>query len=471
MVTPEANLGTTGGAPAAPPPPAPAAAPPAAAPVDSGAAPQQPQGRQSADELLEAFDESFFSPSPDSQPSADAPPAEGQPQSAKDSEPDPEPAAPAQAVDSQDDPLAEFERRPPTREEIDTRFARVSTAARDEIFKWADEATKLGETVRSLGGEHGLSVAASILPHVLDPNPTPEKVNALMTGLVSENPRLVAGMGQELINAALNDETHGEVFASRLLTEEFGAGYDLDRIRHLVEFDKANLINFDELKEDFTLARQTKSPEVEALEKKVAALEGGKEEEQQRIAAQASQAKKDYSDKVDAHSKSTVNEAVAPIWKKMGWMPTDGEDPGVAKALTRFNGMVNRVLDLEIRQSPEWANIEALKEQGRAFDKDNNPTSQYKAQLENLKVRAQGIVVEAARDLQPVFAAGFKSTRRARLAPPGSERDPQRPLDSPSGDNQIPSQRRSSVDDQLAEMDRRFDTRLKDEEERQRLAR
>jgi hypothetical protein len=54
------------GAPqAAPPPPAapPAAAPEAAAPAQSGApaVPQQPQGRQSADQLLDAFDAEFFS--------------------------------------------------------------------------------------------------------------------------------------------------------------------------------------------------------------------------------------------------------------------------------------------------------------------------------------------------------------------------------------------------------------------------
>jgi hypothetical protein len=349
----------------------------------------------------------------------------------------------------------------------------VPKPARDEIEKWANEATRLSETTQKLGGEHGLALATQLLPLVTDPNPSEQTIDGVMTALVGENPRLVGGMGQALINAALNDEVHGEPFASRLLTEEFGSAYNLDRIRNLVEFDKAGLINYSELKEDFETNRKVKTPEVEALEKRVQELEGGKQQEQETAAAQAESAKKIYSEKVDAHTKSTVNEAVAPIWKKMGWMPADGEDPGVAKSLTRFNSMSNKVLDLEMRETPEWAQIEALKEQNRALDKDGNPTPQYKAKLDNLKTRAEGIVIEAARDLQPIFAAGFKATRRSRLAGTNRERDPQdTSQDPPTGQQpQNPNAPRQSVEEQLAEMDRRFDAVNADDETRRSLGR
>jgi hypothetical protein len=80
-------------------------------------------------------------------------------------------AAPGE-IDPNADPLAEFERRPPTREQIDERFARVPKPARDEIEKWANEATRLSETTQKLGGEHGLALATQLLPLVTDPNPS-----------------------------------------------------------------------------------------------------------------------------------------------------------------------------------------------------------------------------------------------------------------------------------------------------------
>jgi hypothetical protein len=71
-----------------------------------------------------------------------------------------------------------------------------------------------------------------------------------------------------------------------------------------VEFDKAGLINYAELKEDFETNRTVKTPEVEALEKRIRNWKAENNRSRTTAAAQAESAKKIYSEKVDAHFRS-----------------------------------------------------------------------------------------------------------------------------------------------------------------------
>lgn len=383
-----------------------AAAPPApesAASQETGA---QGQQGDTLDALYERFSEQSRQPAQPENPEQSA----EQVEEAKPEEAEPVVEEEAEAAPDAD-PLAEFEQGIPTREDINSRFKRAPQAIRDEFAVVAERLTARESERAELGGDEGVAVAKAILPHLLSGDTSAEAVDGFMEAFTTTNLPLARQIGQNLVGLALDDEQTGKAFGDSLLAGQFGEGYDSELVGKLVEAHRSGLVNLDEIQEDLGFARTPTERErelqtkLEAAEKQVRDYEGNRDETARRE-------EQKLSDAVDDFVSREAMAEVLPIVTKLGWVPREGEE--ATDALKLHGSMVTAWLDSELKSSPEYTRVQALKEAGNAF-RDGKPTTQMRAAMTGVRTRAKALALRAGRTLAPTYAKSFS---RANAQPP-----------------------------------------------------
>lgn len=324
-----------------------------------------------------------------------------------------EEAAPAE---EDADPLAEFESRLPTRESINEKYARAPKAIRDEFAETAEKLTAREAERQEIGGDEGVQIAREILPRLLSPKTTEGDVNAVFEAMVEANPPLVAQMGSAFINAALNDERTGEAFGSQLLESELGEGYNLAKLRSLVEADQMGLIDHEAVEEGRQMAR-TPTEREQQLEAENKRLTETVQKYEGKTTDATAKEEQRLNDLVDSFVTDEAMDEVLPIVRKLGWIPGDDEKGDPLNAAKVLHGeMVTAYLNAKVKASNEYTTIQALKEEGRAF-KNGQPTLQMRKAVNSLRTRAKAVMLQAGRTLGTTYASSFTRTRTATSQP------------------------------------------------------
>lgn len=383
-------------------------------------------------------------------PEAETPTPEPKGEEKTEDTPEPEDAPEADA-----DPLAEFEAdKIPTREEIDAKHARAPKAIREEFAETAERLAAREEAVSRIGGDEGLKVAEAIAPHLFTAEPTAENATGMFEALVDTNPALVAQMGSEFINAALNDEKTGPAFADRLLEGEFGEGYTRKVINELIALDKEGLIDRESLREDLGTGREPTARErdlqtqLEAAQAQVKQLSGDNQDATRK-------AEQSLQSTLRSSISDVVMAKVNPIAEKVGWV---GEG-----MLSRLGALASAELNQQIEQTPEYAAVQALVEGGQAF-RDGKPTTMMRVKLDAIGRRSEAMFLKTVRELKPLLdsLAGKKSPA-TKPPTPGTSRsgDEQQQAPPPPRAPEQPK-RTLSLKEQEAALDRQFDSARRD---------
>lgn len=309
--------------------------------------------------------------------------------------------------------LAEFEDKPLTRAQIDQRYPRISKEVRDG---WERSETARGTllTERQELGDHGISFAKVVSPHLSNPNPTAQDSEAVFQELADRNPRLLAAMGNLFLNEALNHEQTGEETANQIISSEFGEGYNLETLHKLVAWHKADLMD----EQAFVKAAEEKgvgrpSPyekqmgtKLEAALKEIETLKG-KTSSTEQSALEASKSKS------DDYIREQIMEPVAPIVDRIGWTVKDTDKPEIKDAKLALGEMVSAVLQVRAQKTAQWKHYEYLRDNNQAFQGDN-PSKLLTAQVGYLGGATKAWVTEIARKLQPLIneTLRYKATSR-----------------------------------------------------------
>lgn len=453
-MTPESNLSSGSAAPppdtAAAPSGGSAAEPSAAAPSPAESAASSETGAPAeAPRTLEALRERFREQA--SQAEAPEPQPDQQPEPEKVEEPKPEVEEEEAAPQAEEDPLAEFEQAIPTREQINADHQRAPKAIRELAGDLAEKLTAREAERAELGGDEGVTVARAILPHLLSGDTSAETVNGFMNALTETNLPLAREIGQQFVNLALDDERTGKEFGNQLLEGQFGEGYNAEMLEKLVGAHRAGLVDLDAVQEDEGFGRTPTTRErelqekLDAAERQVREFQGNRDDtarrEEQRL-----------SDAVDDFVSAQAMEEVLPIVTKLGWVPREGEEAG--EALKLHGSMFTAYLEMEIKRSPEYDRIKALKEAGNAF-RDGKPTTQLRVAIQGLRNKAKAITSKAGRTLAPTYAKSFTSTAHTAQPPTAKSGDAAPTAPPPAAAPPAQPQARS-YDEQLEEVRARF---------------
>jgi hypothetical protein len=398
----------------------------APSPDASVAAPSVDSGADASPDTLDSLYEKFSKQSREEVAAQGEPEKPQQSQEAEEEpapEPEPDPAEQEAAPAGGDDPLAEFDApKIPTREEINAQNPRAPKAIRDLAGDLAEKLTAREEDYAAIGGDEGAPIAKAIMPHVLAAQPTPEAVDAVFNALTEANTPLVREMAGTLINVALNDPQTGEEFGNQLLEGEFGKGYNAEVVGKLVEAHKAGLIDLENLEEDQEFGR-TPTTRERQLEEKLAAEKQRAEAAEKRLKGSEGErteatrrAEQQLNDTVDDFITEQAMDEVLPIATKLGWVAGDGDEGPLAAAKVLHGKMVTAYIEAEVKSSPEYATIQALKEAGNAF-RGGRPTLQMRQAVASLRTRAKATMMQAGRTLAPTYAKSFTKSPTAKQPP------------------------------------------------------
>lgn len=393
----------------------------AAAPQSDVAASSHEGARQPStlDELYEKYRNA-------SEQAEGEPPAAPEPEQPKE-EPNPEEAAP------EEDPLAEFEQKPLTPEQINELWPRTPTAIREKFAAAEQQRATLLEERAELGGDAGVEFSKSVNAIVFKAEVGEEDAEAFMNHLSGASLPLVIQTGQHFINTALNDEQHGPAFGDKLLQGEFGEGYTAERIRELVELDRNGLL--DDVRANMQFARTPTETE-RALREENAALKAqlsGSDKTAGKDATATTNASTEASAAVDELVTGRAMDVVLPIARKIGWAARDGEE--ATEEQTLRGEMLTAWLNQRMQASPEFREIQQLKARGDAL-REGLPSPALQTKLDRIEARAKALFLEAARKLN---ASRTPAPAKTPNAPKGGDAAPK--TDTPPPPVQEPKPR------------------------------
>jgi len=316
----------------------------------------------------------------------------------------------------QDDPFAEFNDKPlTTMEAVKMAFPRVSDSARERILDYGQKLDAALGQINEIGGEHGIAFAREITPLLKNPNPSTQEIDGVFQTLSNGNPALVAGMGQHLLDALLNDERTYVDTANKLITMEFGEGITLEDIHQLVGWKKADLFDteaFARVAEERGIGKPT--PYQEQLEARLVKAQ----EQIDQLTGKTNSAEQSAMDRAKAESDKYISdqlmEPIYPIAEKIGWVVKDGDKPEIKTAKLRLAEMVTAYLERETRSTPEYRNYEHLRDNKQTFGADGKPSKMLEINAGPLKGKSLALFIETAKELQPLIndTLRYKSTPR-----------------------------------------------------------
>lgn len=325
-------------------------------------------------------------------------------------------------ISNDDNPLAEFESKLPSDEDIDSKtgkYARVPVAIKEDLKAFAAEARKGNEFIEKLGGEAALPVFENLSNALFNADQPPAAAaNSVLEAVASVNPPLLAQLAGDVFND-LWKLPDWKPLIDRKLEESFGAGYTAEKLQEIVSWLDAGLFDENEMREQYGLDREVRSPKLVALEKEVAQLRQEREQgtTKEATAAQSRQQFVAEATRIsDQFVMETVAEQINPIIEKLGWTANETDPDELKTGKTVFAEMQSAWLEKQFRTSPEFKNIAYLIEQNRAFDQNGNPTTAYQLQIDKIAGKAKANMVRAARSLAPTFTRSFAQTRNAQLA-------------------------------------------------------
>lgn len=323
------------------------------------------------------------------------------------------------------DPLADS--GPRTLEALKQQFPRVATTALEEIARVDKALYETQEKLNALGGEIGVGIANEVMPLLLKANPTEEDGDRLMDHLFVTNPSLGIEASKLLLEKAFTeDEIDPETnlpikiaTANAMIARHIDPDYDLEKVEQLIKFDKAGLIDKEDLAK--ALEFEGESETVKELRKQVADLQSIKQrEEADKERAAQVEVRKHY-EKATEFVADRVMKQLVPIAEAGGWTATkeelNSDKPEVrqlAESKVKMGEMLTAWMNERLRTHPEWAAVEHLGKSKSAFNDDGNPTSIFTVNANSLTNRVLADFKEMMRVLNPTFAKSFSSSRRPK---------------------------------------------------------
>jgi len=315
---------------------------------------------------------------------------------------------------------------PRTLEALKAQFPRAQTVALEEIARVDKLAWDTQEKLNALGGEIGIGIANEVMPLILKADITPEDGDKFAESVFITNPMLGIEMSKILLDKAFaEDEIDTEsglpirvATANAMIQKHLDPDYTLDKIEALIKFDKAGLIDHEELQKD--LEMEGESETVKALKSQIAELKGvqDKDKADKERAAQI-ETQKHYRKATDSVSQKAMDSLI-PIAEQYGWTATKEElasdKPDVkelAEAKVKMGELLTAWMEQRKTQYPEWASIDHLAKNQNAFNDDGNPTSIFTVNSTTLCNRIVADFKEMLRVLNKTFAKSLGSSRAA----------------------------------------------------------
>lgn len=349
-------------------------------------------------------------------------------------EPKPEPVKVEPEVEAAEDetvevdPLAE-QTGPRTLDDLKKQFPRAQTVALEEIAKVEAKQWALQKKVDEIGGTVGIKIAKEVMPALLHANPGENEANTAFQVLTDTNPALALGMSRQLLDHALDEHAVDPASGlptymqtgNYLIKKHLDPDYDVEKIEKLIKYDKAGLIDHEELEKEAALYAGD-SAQVKALKERLSAIEE-KDKATQAATEDAARAKaRESYDKAVGYVSKQVMDAVIPIAEHFGWTATQEEvtskDPAVkqlAKGKIVMGKMLTAYMNTRMKQLPEWASVDHLGKTGQAFSEDGQVRHLFTSNSTPLTTKLVAEFKEMVRILNPTFAKSFGSTRAAEL--------------------------------------------------------
>lgn len=359
--------------------------------------------------------------------------------------------APAEAEEL-DDPFID-DGRPRTREDFDRQWPRIPVAAREEMARIEQQRAAAENIVSEIGGEPGVQFAKDLFPKISNPSPTWSDVDSVMETVEAMNPVLMGAMASRIALGLVEDDTLRPEFANKLYAKDFGEGYDAARLKMLVEYDKIAPLT----EEEFKRVQGTSTPTERELEleqrlERAESVVKSVESEKERTARLA---KQESIQRGEQFVSEAAMNAVLPDAERFGWTCKEGEEnTPLGKAKIRFGEFQTAWMNQTIQKQPEYASVQQLINEGRAFAADGTPTPLFTVNMTPLVNRAKALFREAVRDMQSTFALGLKPKGQPRQQTPGAG--------TPSTLAKTPTTAQRPPSDAEAALDAAYDAQVKD---------
>lgn len=322
-------------------------------------------------------------------------------------------------------------------DDIKAKFPRQSVQMTAEFAKREAHRAELMKSVGDIGGEIGVEFAKVVNPIIWKENPTIEDVDALFDQIVlpehANAEQLFKLMGEHLINTTLQDETHGREFGANLISEEYGKNKDgspydfggmkpLELVETLINAHKAGILNMEFITSE--LAGQDPTPEPSprelALQKENEELKSGQQAKETEHKRERDALQAQYKTQANGFVSRRIMSAVMPLAVSANWAAIEGETGPQVERKQVLGELVTDHINRSIEgslgaPSEEYAAVQTMIDEGRAFDAAGKPTPRFLQKLGPLQEKARARFLRIQRVLAPEFKFKAENSRNAQL--------------------------------------------------------